>query len=166
MTFSDGSSVKCTPEHKFMLEDGSFEEIQNISIKQRLKTVSGKEIYIQRKSKIVFLENIPVYDLEIESVHNFPILNGIVVHNSKDMADSLAGALFNASIHKQDLVDNRQLFSVAADINMEADPQQEFLDDMTDSLLANTKMKSASKIASDKLDDLLNSFGMDNIISF
>lgn len=85
---------------------------------------------------------------------------------SKDMADSLAGALFNASIHKQDLVDNRQLFSVAADINMEADPQQEFLDDMTDSLLANTKMKSASKIASDKLDDLLNSFGMDNIISF
>ena len=166
VTFSDGSSVKCTPEHKFMLEDGSFEEIQNISINQRLKTISGKEIHIQRKSKIVFLENIPVYDLEIESVHNFPILNGIVVHNSKDMADSLAGALFNASIHKQDLVDSRQLFSTAVDVNMEADPQQEFLDTMTDSMLAGSKLNSSSKVASDKLDDLLSSFGMDNIISF
>lgn len=166
VTFSDGSSVKCTPEHKFMLEDGSFEEIQNISIKQRLKTVSGKEIHIQTKSKIVFFENIPVYDLEIESVHNFPILNGIVVHNSKDMADSLAGALFNASIHKQDLVDSRQLFSTAVDVNMEADPQQEFLDNMTDSMLAGSKLNSSSKVASDKLDDLLSSFGMDNIISF
>jgi hypothetical protein len=49
---------------------------------------------------------------------------------------------------------------------MEADPQQEFLDNMTDSMLAGSKLNSSSKVASDKLDDLLSSFGMDNIISF
>ena len=130
----------------------------------------GRTQNIDKNHKVVSVRHIHkpcrVYDLEIQDNHNFALASGVFVHNSKDMADSLAGALFNASIHKQDLVDSRQLFSTAVDVNTEADPQQEFLDNMTDSMLAGSKLNSSSKVASDKLDDLLSSFGMDNIISF
>lgn len=45
-------------------------------------------------------ESIPVYDLSTKSEnHNFALKNGVIVHNcggSKDIADSLCGAVFNA----------------------------------------------------------------------
>lgn len=39
-----------------------------------------------------------VYDLEIEDNHNFALSSGVFVHNSKDEADSLCGAMYNASL--------------------------------------------------------------------
>lgn len=48
-------------------------------------------------------ESIPVYDLTTSSNnHNFALKNGCVVHNcggSKDIADSLCGAIYNAYIN-------------------------------------------------------------------
>lgn len=42
----------------------------------------------------VKLENpVPVYDLEVEEYHNFALSIGVFVHNSKDCADSLSGAV-------------------------------------------------------------------------
>lgn len=39
---------------------------------------------------------IPVYDLEVDSPnHNFCLSNGVVVHNSKDTADAVFGALYS-----------------------------------------------------------------------
>lgn len=40
---------------------------------------------------------IPVYDVTIPTYENFCLGNGIVVHNSKDIADSLAGAHWNCA---------------------------------------------------------------------
>lgn len=37
-----------------------------------------------------------VYDLEIEDNHNFALDCGVFVHNSKDLADTMAGSLWNA----------------------------------------------------------------------
>lgn len=166
VTFSDGYIIRCTPEHKFMLDSGEFVKIQDISGKQRLKSINNNELYIKNKNTIKLNESIPVYDLEIENIHNFPIGNSVVVHNSKDMADSLAGALFNATIHKQSLVDNHQLLSTAIDTNMEVDAQQEFLDNMQESLLQNSHMSGASKMAADKIEELIGGFGAQNILSW
>lgn len=49
------------------------------------------------KKSIVKLDNpVSVYDLETaSSSHNFCLSNGAVVHNSKDLSDSLANAVFN-----------------------------------------------------------------------
>ena len=86
---------------------------------------------------------------------------------SKDMADSLAGALFNASIHKQSLIDSRQLLESALDINNDIDPQAEFIADMQESMLQGGRTQSEmSKLASQRLDDLLNGFGNENILSW
>ena len=43
----------------------------------------------------------PVYDLEIEDNHNFALAAGIFVHNSKDLSDSFAGAIYNASTYEE-----------------------------------------------------------------
>lgn len=47
-----------------------------------------------------------VYDLEIEDNHNFALSAGVIVHNSKDIADSVTGALYNAS----QMVDRSSLY--------------------------------------------------------
>lgn len=40
-----------------------------------------------------------VYDLTIQDNHNFALSVGVFVHNSKDCADAVCGALYNASQH-------------------------------------------------------------------
>ena len=164
--FTDGHVVRCTPEHKFMLSDGQFVEARKLE-DQFLKTVNGNSVRVKLRKFITLDDEIPVYDIEVENIHNFPLGNGVVVHNSKDMADSLAGALFNASIHKQSLIDSRQLLESALDINNDIDPQAEFIADMQESMLQGGRTQSEmSKLASQRLDDLLNGFGNENILSW
>ena len=43
-----------------------------------------------------------VYDLEIDKNHNFALSCGIFVHNSKDQADAVCGAVYNASQHAEE----------------------------------------------------------------
>ena len=43
-----------------------------------------------------------VYDIEVEDNHNFALHAGIFVHNSKDCADAICGALWNASQHAEE----------------------------------------------------------------
>ena len=125
----------------------------------------GRKKREYKNHKVVSVERIlkpcRVYDLEIEDNHNFALACGVFVHNSKDIADSLAGALFNATLHKQSLMDNMQLLSVAADVNEEYDPRQEILDNMSQSLLAQNKN---SYTAAAKLEELLNGYGNDSNI--
>lgn len=168
LTFSDGHTVRCTPEHKFMLADGTFIEAQNLFIGiDELKSVKSKSVYVYKKEYINLYTPVPVYDLEIDTIHNFPLQNGVVVHNSKDMADSLAGALFNASINKQSLIDSRELLESALDINNEIDPKAEFMADMQESMMQSGYNKdNMSKLASDRLDDLLSGYGSENIVSW
>lgn len=103
-----------------------------------------------------------VYDLEIEGNHNFALDAGVFVHNSKDLSDSLAGAVWNASLHKQSLVDNFQLFATAVDVNEDIDERQEFMNQFQESLSARKNAQDANN----KLNDLLSSFGSENILSW
>lgn len=50
--------------------------------------------YIIRKSRIT-VDQVPVYDLEVEDNHNFVLSNGMVVHNSKDIMDAVCGSVYS-----------------------------------------------------------------------
>ena len=43
-----------------------------------------------------------VYDITVRTNHNFALSSGIFVHNSKDCADAVCGALFSASQHGEE----------------------------------------------------------------
>ncbi|MBQ2856447.1 MAG: hypothetical protein IJE78_04855 [Bacteroidaceae bacterium] len=88
---SNGEELTCTPDHRFMLHDGSYAQIHQIQPGTRLRSYSG-EIYLQS----IQYDKQPthVYDLEIEDNHNFLLDAGVFVHNSKDIADALCGACF------------------------------------------------------------------------
>lgn len=162
VSFSNNTSVECTPEHRFMLADGSYVEAQNLCSSNSLQTCTDYSIHVTDVQYIN--KSCDVYDIEVCDNHNFPLACGVFVHNSKDIADSLAGALFNATLHKQSLMDNMQLLSVAADVNEEYDPRQEILDNMSQSLLSQNKN---SYTAAAKLEELLNGYGTDsNILSW
>jgi ribonucleoside-diphosphate reductase beta chain len=78
--------VECTPEHKFMLRDGTYKEAALLNEGDSLMPLYNKK---ELKRKVVKTESIelqnpvPVYDLTVESeYHNFPLANGVFVHNS------------------------------------------------------------------------------------
>ena len=73
--FSNKSSIKCTPEHRFMLNDGSFIEAKNIG----LDSILLNNITILGKKEIISDEL--VYDLlNVEETNSYQT-NGIESHN-------------------------------------------------------------------------------------
>ena len=65
------------------------------------KSKLTRELKKLKNHKVVSVERVHkpcrVYDLEIEDNHNFALDAGIFVHNSKDLADSLAGSAHGSS---------------------------------------------------------------------
>lgn len=51
---------------------------------------------VSKIERIELDEEVPVYDIEVPKNNNFTLSNGIVVHNSKDVSDAVAGAVANA----------------------------------------------------------------------
>lgn len=119
VTLDNDQIITCTPEHRFMLRDGEYCEAQNLSADTSLMTLyqglnsdGYSEIYpsaeyrrgrvMKRNHKVVSVRFIEkptlVYDLTIEDNPNFALACGVFVHNSKDIADSLAGAVWDLSL--------------------------------------------------------------------
>jgi DNA gyrase subunit B len=74
--------IVCTPNHLFMLRDGSYKKASKLKTSDSLMPLKTKlsEIFIK---KIISLERrFDVYDLEVENTHNFALASGIFVHNS------------------------------------------------------------------------------------
>ena len=67
------------------------------------RKIKHRPEYEYRNHKVVSIERITkpcrVYDLEIEDNHNFALEAGVIVHNSKDLLDSLVGAIYSATLH-------------------------------------------------------------------
>lgn len=67
--------------------------------------------YVKSKDSSIFVVNVtlfitattPVFDLTIQDNPNFALAAGVFVHNSKDAADSLTGALWNATLHNDSI---------------------------------------------------------------
>jgi hypothetical protein len=105
ITLNTGEVIECTPDHRFMLVDGTYKEAcrltesdelmtvhNNISKKNFMKTISNCSIKIKSLSRLR-VQDIPVFDLTVEETSNFTLHAGeIIVHNSKDLADGCAGS--------------------------------------------------------------------------
>lgn len=71
---------RCTPEHLFLIGD-EWVEARNTDF----------EKFIIESEK-----SIPVYDIEVDGPYpNFALSNGQIVHNSKDIADSVSGLVLH-----------------------------------------------------------------------
>lgn len=92
---SNDKIINCTPDHRFMLRDGTYKEAQDLNPRDNLMTLFGTYIVV---SNMIIDESADVYDIEVENNHNFLLEAGVFIHNSKDEADSLCGAMYNASM--------------------------------------------------------------------
>lgn len=73
---------------------------QNIKISyiHRYHNSKKKNITNHKVVSVCIIDKeVDVYDITVEDNHNFALTAGVIVHNSKDIADAFCGALFNAS---------------------------------------------------------------------
>lgn len=104
----NGTSVRCTPEHRFMLRDGSYEEACKLKEQAVIMSFCDNDniIYADGIHKVVSVKILDyvedVYDLTISKNHNFALSCGIFVHNSKDISDATCAAIYNASQHAEE----------------------------------------------------------------
>lgn len=76
--------------------------------------------------RVVNTPGTDVYDLTIQDNPNFALSAGVFVHNSKDGADGLAGALYNALLHEGDLSnDLSDLVDAIVSVNAPVEPAAE-----------------------------------------
>lgn len=105
VTLENGEIIECTPEHRFMLYDGSYCQAQNLTTGSYLMSFNRKNYNMRQKVSVnhkvvsvyIIDKEVPVYDITVEDNHNFALSAGVVVHNSKDVADALCGSVWNAS---------------------------------------------------------------------
>ena len=160
ITLSNNEFVRCTSNHLFLLATGDYVPAENLHKGDILYSYEGL-IFVTNITTEHYSDPIPVFDMEVPETHNFLLGVGIFVHNSKDMADSLAGALWNATLHKQDLIDGLELLSSAVEVNDDVNPQEAFKQNLQQSL-----MNTSQNNIYNKLDDLLSGYGDSTIISW
>lgn len=73
-----------------VLRENGYENLDELS------SVLDNNHKVRHINRIILDEPVPVYDLEVDEWNNFALQAGIIVHNSKDLADALAGATWNA----------------------------------------------------------------------
>ncbi len=111
VTLDNGEQILCTPDHRFMLRDGSYREAQSLAADESLmplyRKVSDKsllrfdrlaeryfdgnankviEAVTQFNHRVVSVERVyerrDVFDVEVPGTHNFALASGVFVHNS------------------------------------------------------------------------------------
>ncbi len=86
VTLDNGETLICTPDHRFMLRDGSYKAAAELTAEDSLMPLpqpsNGEAIHITIVSVEHLTEPIDVYDLEVPGTHNFALAGGIFVHNS------------------------------------------------------------------------------------
>jgi len=76
----NNEEIICTPDHKFMLRDGSYKMANDLTLNDSLMPLYKK---LSKIKKIVRIrKKIDVYDLEVKDTHNFALASGVFVHNS------------------------------------------------------------------------------------
>lgn len=153
ITLDNNKTIRCTTNHKFLLFNGEYKEAKKLTVNDTLMGHLGK-VLIKEIEVTKYSDPIPVFDMEVPETHNFLLSAGVFVHNSKDMSDSLAGALWNATLHKQSLIDGLELLEGALAVNDVDDPQQAFISDLQQSLSNQTIISAQTK-----MNELLSGYG-------
>ncbi len=99
VTLESGAEIVCTPDHRFMLRDGTYREAQQLKAKDQLmpfaRTAIPERLHrtgafpipaslTQKVSKVEPAGRSDVYDLTVDLTQNFALAAGVFVHNSID----------------------------------------------------------------------------------
>ena len=101
VALDNGQEILTTPDHPYMLRDGSYAEAEGLAAGMPLMHVDGAERKVVKVERVT-LEDTPVYDIQVKDWHNFALDAGILVHNCADF--TYAG--FNYLAVKQDYNSN------------------------------------------------------------
>lgn len=76
----------------------SLPQNEKISYIHRYHNSKKKNIVNHKVASVYIIDKeVDVYDITVEDNHNFALTAGVIVHNSKDTADAVCGAVWNAS---------------------------------------------------------------------
>ncbi|HEV8672117.1 MAG TPA: DNA gyrase subunit A [Candidatus Limnocylindria bacterium] len=99
VTLESGAEIVCTPDHRFMLRDGTYREASQLKAKDQLMPFARSSIperlhrtgafpipasLTQKVAKVEPAGRADVYDLTVDITQNFALAAGIFVHNSID----------------------------------------------------------------------------------
>ncbi|MDQ2953235.1 MAG: hypothetical protein M3R54_13335, partial [Chloroflexota bacterium] len=99
VTLESGVEIVCTPDHRFMLRDGTYREAQQLKAKDQLmpfaRTAIPERLHrtgafpvpaalSQKVAKVEPAGKTDVYDLTVDVTQNFALAAGVFVHNSID----------------------------------------------------------------------------------
>ena len=93
VTLDNGRVIECTPDHRFMLRDGSYRQAADLEAGDSLmplRFVEDAQGAMQpvavESHKVLAVEaseeRMDVYDIEVPNTHNFALAAGVFVHNS------------------------------------------------------------------------------------
>lgn len=144
VTLDNGEVIYCTPNHRFMLNNYTYEEIQNIQQGSIFKTNLNNTVKLK---EIKFINrSCAVYDLEIVDNHNFALACDVFVHNSKDLCDSFAGSIYNAATYEEQDSFDMDLMDCTDEINLDLDSIIEEQFNLTQQLIQQGSNKSATNL--------------------
>lgn len=127
LTLDNGAKIKCTPDHMFMLRDGTYKaakDLENTDSLMPLYTKYEDGSFCKDQRKIVskqiikYETEIPVYDLTVDTYHNFLLADAeVIVHNCDSDTDgghitNLITAFFVN--YMPDLIKNGHLYIIDA----------------------------------------------------
>gem|GEM_PF-24983 len=99
VTLANGQEIACTPDHRFMMRDGSYREAGKLKAKdqlmpfartaipERLHRTGAFPVPAGLSAAVISVEpagTADVYDLTVDVTQNFALAAGIFVHNSID----------------------------------------------------------------------------------
>jgi DNA gyrase subunit A len=99
VTLESGAEIVCTPDHRFMLRDGTYREARELKPKDQLMPFARSSIperlhrtgafpipasLAQKVAKVEPAGRADVYDLTVDVTQNFALAAGVFVHNSID----------------------------------------------------------------------------------
>ena len=134
ITLDNNEEIICTPDHKFMVRNGTYKNAKGLSKTDSLMPFKNNKIdaieaiknYNHKILKIEKLDQkMNVYDIEVPNTHNFALATGVFVHNSAKMGRDrkyqailpLKGKILNvekARLHK--VMDNDEIITLVTAI--------------------------------------------------
>ena len=98
ITLNNNRVIKCTHDHLIMLENLQYKKAKDLCIGDKLKGTYSQEVLDVKT--LYCVEPVPVYDITVPEYNNFLLECNVIVHNSKDIADAVAGCIWNCANSK------------------------------------------------------------------